>query len=73
MPCLAAVNITREALVGVRWDDADAVDVLNAVAREALINQKGRSKELAPIDLTTEPDIAALIRAVDLEELANDA
>lgn len=34
MPCLAAVNITWKALVGVRWDDADAVNILNAVARE---------------------------------------
>ncbi|HEY6597439.1 MAG TPA: hypothetical protein VI011_25555 [Asanoa sp.] len=55
MPCLAAVNVARQALVGVRWDDVDAVDILNATAHESLINQKGRSKELAPIDLTTEP------------------
>jgi hypothetical protein len=41
MPCLAAVNIDRGALLGVRWADADAVDILNAVAREKLINQKG--------------------------------
>jgi hypothetical protein len=72
MPCLAAVNIDRGALIGVRWADADAVDILNAVAREKLINQKGRSKELAPIDLTTEPDIAALVKTVDLEELATE-
>jgi hypothetical protein len=70
MPCLTAVNVTREALIGVRWDDADAIDILNAAAREKLFNQKGRSKELAPIDLTTEPDIAALVKAVDLDELA---
>ena len=69
MPCLAAVNITRQALQGVRWNDANAVDILNTVAREKLVNQTGRSKELAPVDLATEPDIAALIKAVDLEEL----
>jgi hypothetical protein len=72
MPCLAAVNIDRGALIGVRWADADAVDILNAVAREKLSNQKGRSKELAPIDLTTEPDIAALVKTVDLEDLATE-
>ena len=70
MPCLAAANVAREALLGVRWDDADAVDILNAVTHEMLINQRGRSKELAPIDLATEPDIAALVKTVDLEELA---
>jgi len=70
MPCLAAVNVTRGALHGVRWDDADAVDILNAVAREKLVNQKGRSKDLAPVDLIAEPDIAHLVEAVDIEELA---
>jgi YD repeat-containing protein len=72
MPCLAAVNVTRNALNGVRWNDADAVDILNAVAREQLINQTGRSKELSPLDLTSEPDIIALIKTVDLEELATE-
>jgi len=69
MPCLAAVNITRQALQGVRWNDANAVDILNTVAREKLVNLTGRSKDLAPVELVTEPDIAALIKAVDLEEL----
>lgn len=69
MPCLAAVNITRQALQGVLWNEAAAVDILNAVAREKLVNQTGRSKELAPVELTAEPDIAALVKAVDLEEL----
>jgi hypothetical protein len=73
MPCLAAVNGARQALVGVRWDDVHAVDILNAAAHESLNNQKGRSKELAPIDLTTEPDINALLKAVDLEELATES
>jgi hypothetical protein len=72
MPCLAAVNVTREALNGVRWNDADAVDILNAAARERLTNQTGRSKELSPVDLTSEPDIIALIKSVDLEELATE-
>jgi hypothetical protein len=72
IPCLAAVNVTRAALQGVHWDEADAVDILNAVAHEILINQTGRSKELTPINLTAETDIAALIKAVDLEELASE-
>jgi hypothetical protein len=70
MPCLAAVTITRGALHAVRWNDADAIDILDAAAREKLINQRGRSKELAPLDLTAESDIAALVRAVDFEDLA---
>ncbi|SNT49914.1 hypothetical protein SAMN05421812_107261 [Asanoa hainanensis] len=69
MPCLLAVSVTRRALEGVRWHDADAIDILNAAAHETLMAQKGRSKELSPLDLTDEPDIAALIASVDLEEL----
>ena len=38
-----------------------------------LINQKGRSKELAPVDLTAEPEVTALVKAVDLEDLAAEA
>jgi hypothetical protein len=60
MPCLAAVNVAREALLGVRWNDADAVDILNAVAREKLINQKGRSKELrSPRSASRNESVAA--------------
>jgi hypothetical protein len=70
MPCLAAVTVTRRALDGVRWHDADAIDILNAAAHEKLMLQKGRSKDLAPLDLTNEHDIRALIETVDLEDLA---
>lgn len=72
MPCLVAVSVARKALLGVRSNDADAVDILNAVAHEKLLSQMGRSKELAPVDLTAEPDISALIKTVDLEELASE-
>jgi hypothetical protein len=67
VPCLAAVSIRRLALDGVRWHEADAIDILNAAAHESLIVQKGRSKDLIPLDLVAEPDIAA----VDLDELAS--
>jgi hypothetical protein len=69
VPCLAAVSITRQALQGIHWHEADAIAIVNAAAHESLIVQKGRSKELSPIDLANEPDIAALVRAVDIEEL----
>ena len=41
MPCLAAVNVAREALNGVRWNDADAVDILNADAGTCLAPPTG--------------------------------
>ncbi len=73
MPCLAAVSVTRRALDGVRWHEADAIDILNAAAHEKLMNQKGRSKDLSPLDLSSEPEITALIDAVDLDDLSTDA
>jgi hypothetical protein len=72
MPCLVAVSITRRALQGVRWHEADAIDILNAATHDQLLLQKGRSKELSPLDLTNEPEIAALINAVDLDDLNSD-
>lgn len=68
--CIAAVGVRRRALEGIRWHEADAIGIVNAASHEQLIVQKGRSKELAPLDLVAEHDIAALIQAVDLEELA---
>jgi hypothetical protein len=72
MPCLAAASITRKALQGVRWHEANAIDILNAAAHEKLLIQKGRSKELSPLDLSNEPEIVSLINAVDLEDLGTD-
>jgi hypothetical protein len=73
LPCLAAISVDRRALEGVRWNDADAIDILNAVARDKLLKQSGRSKELVPIDLSGEPEIAAVVSIVDFEELTANA
>ena len=66
------MNVDRAAELQ-RWQDSGAVEILNAAAHEQLIVQKGRSKELSPLDLSTEPDINALVRAVDLEELTAES
>jgi hypothetical protein len=67
---LLATTVHRERLDRVRWhDDDDSVEILNAVTDNFLINMKGRTKALHPIDLLDEPEITALITAVDLEDL----
>ncbi|MFI7597785.1 hypothetical protein [Actinoplanes sp. NPDC049681] len=71
-PCLAAVSVSRRALEGVRWHEADATAILDAAAHEKLMVQKGRSKDLSPLDLTGEPEITALINAVDLDDLSTE-
>jgi hypothetical protein len=69
--CLLAARFDRQALAGVHWESADAVQIVNDIAAEKVLSQKGRTKELSPLDLTGEPAIAKLIGAVDVAELAS--
>jgi len=73
LSCLLAARFTRSALDGVHWDTADAARIVNDVATDRLLNQAGRTKALAAIDLTDEPELAALIDAVDLDDLSRAA
>ena len=66
---LVTARFTRAALRGIRWSDADAAQVVNDAAAEATFVQKGATKELTPIDLSKEPDLQALVEAVDFEDL----
>jgi hypothetical protein len=68
-PLLAAC-FTRDALEGVRWDEADAARVVNDTSTDLRISQKGAAKELVPLDVSGEPDLAAVLQAVDVDELA---
>jgi hypothetical protein len=70
--CILAAKIERSALTGIQWETADAVAIVNDAATEKLIQQKGRSQELVPLDLASEPAIVDLIRAVDIDELTAD-
>jgi hypothetical protein len=67
--CLTAGRFERRALNGVQWATADAVRIVNDVASELLINQRGRSAELGPIDLANEDELQKLIQTIDLSEL----
>ena len=62
--CLIAGRWTRDRLQGVVWT-TDASRILNDSSTELLLTQKGQAKELQPLDLTAEPDIAELLRATD--------
>lgn len=66
---LLAVRIQRTALNGIRWADADAVQVLEDAATEKVVRQKGTTQELTPIDLAAQPELEALIDAVEFEDL----
>lgn len=66
-----AARVERSRLAGVRWADADAAHAVNDVATELVWQQKGPSHELVPIDLNAHPQIATVLNAVDIDELAD--
>jgi hypothetical protein len=61
---ILATRIARAALNGVEWAKADALSILSEISSELLTRIAGPSKALAPLDLTTEPEIAHLIRGI---------
>jgi hypothetical protein len=64
-----AAGFARSALQGVQWATADAATVLNDTNEELTAHFAGPSKELTALDLAQEPDLAAVLAAVDLAEL----
>lgn len=66
---LLATRLERSALQGIRWADADAPQIVNDAGTGTMLNQKGSTQELTPLDLSKEPDLQALVRAVDFEDL----
>ncbi|MEV0196122.1 hypothetical protein [Nonomuraea sp. NPDC050691] len=67
--CMLAGRFDRRAFHGIQWDSANAATVVNDTASNLLFNQKGAAKEPFPLDLRAEPELQALVNAVDLTEL----
>jgi hypothetical protein len=70
--CLLAALFTRDALQGIKWQSADAAMIVNDASAELRIRQ-GPAEEFRPLDLSNEPSLAALLRAVDLDDLGEVA
>jgi hypothetical protein len=66
---ILAARFARAALQGVAWATVDATTVLNDTNDELRANFRGPNKEFAALDLAGEPDLAALVAAVDVAEL----
>ena len=66
--CLLAALFARDALQGIQWQDADSATIVNDASAELSIRQ-GAADGLRPLDLSDEPALSALLRAVDLEDL----
>jgi hypothetical protein len=63
--CLAAATFARSALQGVDWPRAGSVEVFGQCGTDSSLHTTGRVSQLEPIDLTSEPDLAALLAAID--------
>jgi len=66
---MLAARFERNSLDGIQWAEADAVQVVNDASSELVFIQKGAVKEIVPVDLSGEPDLASVVAAVDFEEL----
>ena len=65
--CLVAATFTRNALTGVDWAHAESPAIFDQCATHLSVSMAGRVKHLEPIDLTHEPELAALVAAVEVE------
>jgi hypothetical protein len=66
---ILAARFERSRLVGIQWAQADATQVVNDASTERILIQKGASQELTPVDLTHEPQLAAVVTAMDFGDL----
>jgi hypothetical protein len=64
--CILAARWSRRALDGVAWASADAATVAQNTADP---RQARGGKELRPMDLGAYPEIGAVLKVVDIEEL----
>jgi hypothetical protein len=64
-----ATRLSREALARVRWEAATAWDVVEQTGTDTRVAERGRARELQPLDLEQEPDLARVAASVDLGEL----
>jgi hypothetical protein len=67
LDCILAGQWTRAAFAGVRWREADAMAIMTSTASELVMNVK--RGEIFPVDLTTEPEIAAVLANIDTTDL----
>lgn len=66
---LIAARFERQRLHGVQWRTTESVRILNDVTSELQLKQVGVAKTLTPLPLDDEPELQALLNAIDYEEL----
>lgn len=63
--CLMAARFVRQAFEGVQWETADAARIVMDTSTDLVIRSRGQTRELLPLDLSTEPELAALLAAFE--------
>jgi hypothetical protein len=66
--CLMAAAFAREALRGIQWQATNAAVIVQDASTELRIRQ-GAADVIEALDLSNEPDLAALLQAVGLGDL----
>lgn len=69
LEAVLAARFARQALRGVQWAAAGAHTVVNDASEQLTLRELGAAKELAAINLAAEPDIRAVVEAIDVGEL----
>jgi hypothetical protein len=68
--CLLAATFTRQALSRIQWQTASAAQIINQAATDQRILQTAYG-ELQPLNLTSEPELAPLLDAIDRDDPAD--
>lgn len=66
---ILAARFERGGLDNVRWDQANAIGIVEDAATELVLNARGVTRELKPLDLRHEPELAALLHRIEPGEL----
>jgi hypothetical protein len=66
---LLAAGFTRATLDRVDWANATATTIVGDASDELVVSYKGATKTISPLDLATEPDVAQLVSAIELDDL----
>lgn len=69
---LVAAAFDRAALDGVNWQTVDATTAVNDCAEELVIAEKGVARELQTIDLRAQPDLAQVLKSIDLGDFGGE-
>jgi hypothetical protein len=65
---MLAARFERSRLDGVKWNQANANSILEGTASELLMNVRRGTGELRPLDLRREPDLAAILGHIELDD-----